>query len=54
MPVSFIAGFFGMNFFRPIAPLDAWTGVVMFLAILILMVLTPAGMYLWMRKHGWM
>ena len=54
MPVSFIAGFFGMNFFRPIAPLDAWTGVVMFLAILLLMVLTPAGMYLWMRKHGWM
>jgi len=54
MPLSFIAGFFGMNFFQAVAPLGAWTGKAIFLLTLILMVLVPVGMYVWMRKRAWM
>ena len=54
MPLSFIAGFFGMNFFQAVAPLGAWTGEVMFLLTLVVMVLMPLGMYLWMRRRAWM
>jgi magnesium transporter len=54
MPLSFITGFFGMNFFQAVAPLDAWTGQAAFLLSLIAMVLVPVGMYLWMRKRAWM
>jgi magnesium transporter len=52
MPVSFLAGFFGMNFFAPVVPLEAWTGIPMYVATLAVMVLTPLGMYLWMRRRG--
>ena len=54
MPLSFITGFFGMNFFQAVAPLSAWTGVAVFLLTLSAMVLMPVGMYLWMRKRAWM
>ncbi len=54
MPLSFIAGFFGMNFFQAVAPLGAWTGEVMFVLTLVVMVLIPVGMYLWMRRRAWM
>lgn len=51
MPISFLAGFFGMNFFQPFVALPAWTGRTAFVALLLLMVLLPGGMYLWMRKR---
>jgi magnesium transporter len=55
MPISFIAGFFGMNFFQPVvAGLAAWTGSQAYVSILVLLILTPALMYLWMRRRGWM
>jgi magnesium transporter len=54
MPLSFITGFFGMNFFSAVAPLGAWTGQAVFLLTLSVMVLMPVGMYLWMRKRAWM
>jgi magnesium transporter len=54
MPLSFITGFFGMNFFQAVAPTGAWTGEAMFLLALTGMVLMPVGMYLWMRKRAWM
>jgi magnesium transporter len=54
MPLSFITGFFGMNFFQAVAPPDAWTEEAVFLITLIAMILTPVGMYLWMRKCAWM
>lgn len=54
MPISFVAGFFGMNFFEPVLSSDLWTGMpVLFLALLV-MVATPAGMFLWMRGRRWM
>jgi magnesium transporter len=55
MPISFVAGFFGMNFFQPVlAPLKAWTGNVPFLLMMAVTILTPVGMYFWLRKRAWM
>jgi magnesium transporter len=54
MPISFLAGFFGMNFFQPVAPLDVWTGRAALGLTLVAVVLMPVGMYLWMRRRAWM
>lgn len=54
MPISFLVGFFGMNFFQPVTPLPAWTGRPALMLTLLAMVLTPVGMYLWIRRRGWM
>jgi magnesium transporter len=53
MPISFIAGFFGMNFFAPTAPLPVWTSTPVFLITLGITVLVPILMYLWMRRRTW-
>jgi magnesium transporter len=54
MPLTFITGFFGMNFFHAIAPLDAWSGSSAFLFSLALMVFIPVIMYFWMRRRSWL
>ncbi|MGD2207111.1 MAG: magnesium/cobalt transporter CorA [Anaerolineae bacterium] len=54
MPVSFLAGFFGMNFFQATLPLEAWTGRVAFGFMVAAMILLPLGMLLWMRRRAWM
>jgi magnesium transporter len=54
MPISFIVGFFGMNFFQPVASLPAWTDAPAFIVALVIIFLTPLGMYLWMRRRAWM
>jgi magnesium transporter len=54
MPISFVVGFFGMNFFQPVASLTAWTARPAFVLMLAAMILTPMSMYLWMRKRAWM
>jgi magnesium transporter len=54
MPISFIAGFFGMNFFGPVADLPLWTGMRAFWLMMILVIATPISMYLWMRNKRWM
>jgi magnesium transporter len=55
MPISFVASFFGMNFFQPIAPqLDPWTSIPVFILTMGIILLTPFGMFLWMRRRGWM
>ena len=55
MPISFIVGFFGMNFFQPVSQgLSSWTSNPAFIFGMILLILTPALMYLWMRRRGWM
>ena len=53
MPISFIASFFGMNFFTPVTPLDLWTGMPAYIIVLILIFLTPMGIYMWIRRRGW-
>ncbi len=54
MPISFLAAFFGMNFFQPVAPKEVWTSHWAFILMIVAMVLVPVGMYLWMRKRAWM
>jgi len=55
MPISFIAGFFGMNFFQPVsAPLANWTRIFPFIISSMIMILLPAGMLIWIRRRGWM
>jgi magnesium transporter len=54
MPISFIASFFGMNFFQPVAHLERWTNAPAFLLTLLIIVATSLGMYAWMRRRGWM
>ena len=53
MPISFIGGFFGMNFFAPIAPLARWTGIPAFILTLTITLLTPISMLVWVRRRGW-
>jgi magnesium transporter len=54
MPLSFLSGFFGMNFFQPVTPLPAWTDRLVFFVVLAAMMVIPVGMYLWMRRREWM
>lgn len=55
MPISFVAGFFGMNFFQPVArELVPWTGNPAFVLMLIAVIATPFGMFMWMRRRKWM
>jgi len=54
MPITFLSGFFGMNFFQPSYPLDIWTGLPAFLITLGIFILTPLFMFLWIRRRGWM
>ena len=54
MPISFLTGFFGMNFFSPPGHFDSLTGILGFVVAILIMVATPIGMIFWMRKRGWM
>jgi magnesium transporter len=55
MPLSFMTGFFGMNFFAPVAPsLQPWTNLPVFSVMLGITIATPLVMILWLRRRGWM
>ena len=54
MPLSFLVGFFGMNFFQPTVPLEAWTSRTAFALMLAAMILSPVAMAIWMQRRGWM
>jgi len=53
MPLSFLVGFFGMNFFQPAVPLEAWTSRTIFFLMLAAMILSPLGMAIWLERRGW-
>lgn len=55
MPLSFLVGFFGMNFFQPVADsMKGWTTEIALAFTLLIIVLTPVGMFLWVKRRGWM
>jgi magnesium transporter len=54
MPLSFLTGFFGMNFFAASGRLDQWTGTASFAVAAAIMIGLPLSMYLWMRQRDWM
>jgi magnesium transporter len=53
MPLAFISGFFGMNFFQASSQFDLWTSRAAFAVTLAVMLLIPALMYWWMRRQTW-
>ena len=53
MPITFITGFFGMNFFEPVANLTGWTTRAVLALVIATMLSFPFGMYLWMRRRTW-
>jgi magnesium transporter len=50
LPVTFLSGLFGMNF--QMMPNDSWTAFG--LALGLMFVVVPGGMYLWVRHKGWL
>jgi len=55
MPISFLVGFYGMNFFQPtFQVLLPWTGRTAFIMTMIVVIVTPIGMVFWMRRRKWM
>ncbi len=53
MPITFITGFFGMNFFEPVANLIGWTSREAFILMLVITGLLPIVMLTWMRRRTW-
>ncbi len=51
MPISFIASFFGMNFFQAAIPRDPWTSQPIFWLTLVAMFVLPISLYIWISRR---
>lgn len=54
MPITFITGFFGMNFFGPSFSSTLWTGRSAFQIAMLFLIAAPLIMLAWMRGRRWM
>lgn len=54
MPLSFITGFFGMNFFAADPPFTSWTTATVFILTMLSMISLPIIMLIWVRQRKWM
>lgn len=54
MPISFLAGFFGMNFFAPIENYTWWTSTPVLVVVILACILFPVIMFLYFARKGWM
>ena len=54
MPISFLAGFFGMNFFAPNKNFTWWTSTPVLVFVISASVLFPLSMLIYFFKKGWM
>ena len=52
--ISFLIGFFGTNFFQPVAGLGVWTSRPVFVLMVIAIILVPVAMLMWMKRRAWM
>ena len=53
MPLTFLTGYFGMNFFEPLGNQTWWTTSPVFYLTLATVVILPISMYIWMRGRRW-
>lgn len=53
MPASFVASFFGMNIFLASRPEDVSVGTPWMIVGLAAMIITPLGIYIWVKRRGW-
>jgi magnesium transporter len=53
MPLTFLTGYFGMNFFEPLGNLKAWTADPVFYVTLAIIFILPIFMFIWFRRRTW-
>lgn len=53
MPLTFLTGFFGMNFFEPLGNLKDWTTNPVFYLTMAVIFVMPGLMYIWMHRRTW-
>jgi magnesium transporter len=54
MPVSFLVGFFGMNYFAAPILFQEWTQLPSFITTMLILALTPVVFYVWFRRRAWL
>jgi magnesium transporter len=51
MPISFLVGFFGMNYFAAPLQFSVWTSLPSFVVTMFILTLTPLAFYIWFRRR---